>query len=326
MKRNTVTIIIGVLLLLIFGLLLFTFQVRQNEIAVVTTFDRPTQFGVGPGLHWKWPPPIQKHYVFDQRIHNFEGRLEQTLTQDGYPVLVMVYVGWAIANPTNFFYSFPTGKAADAEPALGALLENGRSEVVGKHPFSHFVSTNPNELQFAQVEKQILEAIRPIAESKYGITVRFVGIKRLGLPESVTEKVFVRMQTERDREVTKLKAEGERAATTIRSNAERDRDRILAEAAAQATGIRGAAEKEASKSLAVFEKNPELALLLMNLRTLEESMRQKTTLVFDDRISPYDLLTKPARTPTSKQRSESQSPVSGVQDPGAGGSVLGTKK
>lgn len=319
MKRNTLTIVIGVLLLFIFVLLLFTFQVRETEIGVVTTFDRPTKFNVGAGLHWKWPPPIQKVYIFDKRIHNFEGRFEQTLTQDGYPVLAMVYVGWTITNSTHFFSSFPSGRASEAEPALSQLVENGKNEIIGKHPFSHFVSTDPKQLQFAEVEKQILESIRGVASSKYGIDIQFVGIKKLGLPESVTEKVFSRMQAEREREAQSLKAKGEADAMNIRSAADRDRDKILAEAAAEATRIRGQAESEAANALGVFAQNPELAGLLMKLRTLEESMKAKTTIIFDDRVSPFDLLTRQPK-PLENRPAQTQAPGGGNPN------VLGTPK
>ena len=136
MKRNTITVIVGFLLLFIFVILLFTFQVRQTEVAVVTTFDKPTRFIEQAGLNWKWPRPIQKVYRFDRRIHSYEGRFEQALTKDSYPLLVMVYVGWTISNPTNFFNSFPGGQASEAEPALGGLVESSKNEVVGKHTFS----------------------------------------------------------------------------------------------------------------------------------------------------------------------------------------------
>lgn len=293
MKRNTVTIVVGALLVLIFILLLFTFQVRQTEVVVVTTFDRPTRFETEPGLKWRLPYPIQKIYPFDQRIHNFEGRFEQTMTKDNYPLLAMLYVGWTVSNPTNFFYSFPSGKAADAEPALSALVENAKNEIIGRHPFSHFVSTDEKQLKFVEIEKQVLDAIRPAAESKYGVDIRFVGIKKLGLPESVTEKVFARMQAERDRVVQLLKAEGEARATQIKSQADHERDKLIAAATAKAKQIRGEADAEAAKSLAVFEQNEELAIFLLKLKALEDSLKLKTTLVLDDRTPPYDLLTKP---------------------------------
>ena len=292
MKRNTITVIVGFLLLFIFVILLFTFQVRQTEVAVVTTFDKPTRFIEQAGLNWKWPRPIQKVYRFDRRIHSYEGRFEQALTQDSYPLLVMVYVGWTISNPTNFFNSFPGGQASEAEPALGGLVESSKNEVVGKHTFSHFVSTDAKQLRLDEIEREIMQAIRPVAADKYGIEVKFVGIKKLGLPESVTEKVLARMQSERDREVQRIKAEGEAAAMKIRSNADRERDKILAEASSQAIEIRGKADAEAAEWFKVFEQNAELAMFLLNVETLESTLKDKTTLILDERTPPYDLLTR----------------------------------
>ena len=73
MKRNALTLVVGLILLVIFFLLLFTFQVRQTEVVVVTTFAKPSADPITkPGLYFKWPMPIQKVYRFDKRIHNFE--------------------------------------------------------------------------------------------------------------------------------------------------------------------------------------------------------------------------------------------------------------
>ena len=93
MKRNTLTLVIGALLVLIFFTLLFTFQVRETEVAVVTTFNNPGPPTRKPGLYFKWPRPIQKVTKLDNRIHSFDGRFEQVLTKGGDPLLVMLYVG-----------------------------------------------------------------------------------------------------------------------------------------------------------------------------------------------------------------------------------------
>ena len=60
MKRNPITITIGLLLLFIFGLLLIFFQVRTTEVAMVTTFGKPTRPVTEPGAYMKWPWPIQQ--------------------------------------------------------------------------------------------------------------------------------------------------------------------------------------------------------------------------------------------------------------------------
>ena len=69
MKRNSIIFATGSLLLLLFVLLLFVFQVRQTEVAVVTTFGKATRPITEPGPYWKWPWPVQKVYKFDQRTH-----------------------------------------------------------------------------------------------------------------------------------------------------------------------------------------------------------------------------------------------------------------
>src|ERR1039458_8433763 len=103
MKRNPLTLVIGLLLILIFGLLLFTFQVRTTEVAVVTTFGNPTRPITEPGPYIKAPWPIQKVWYFDRRVQNFEDRLTQGLTRDSFNLLTSVYVGWKISDPTAFF-------------------------------------------------------------------------------------------------------------------------------------------------------------------------------------------------------------------------------
>ena len=281
---------IGAVLILIFILLLFVFQVRKSEVAVVTTFGKPTRDIVEPGAYWKWPWPIQKVHAFDQRIHNFEGKFEQVLTPDGYNLLIMVYAGWNITEPKLFFPRF-NGSPARAEESLEGLLRNAYSGVVGRHPFSHFISTDPKELQFVQIEQEMLKKIQDDARANnYGIEIKFLGIKKLGLPESVTQLVFERMQSERQVQVSKIQFEGEREASDIRSAADLQSAKLLADADAEATRIRGQGEREAAKSFQVFEQNPELANFLLKLTGLEAFLKERTTLILDQGTPPLDLL------------------------------------
>src|SRR5688572_20930768 len=186
MKYNSVTIAVGALLLLIFATLLFVFQVRTTEVAVVTTFGRPTRNIDKPGAYLKWPWPIQKVNKVDQRVHNFES-FEQVLTSDGYNLLLSVYVGWSINDPKMFFPRFG-GSEAKAQESLEGLVRNSYSGVVGRHPFSHFISTEAKELQFVEIENEMLQRIQADAKTNnYGIDIKFLGIKKLGLPESVTK-------------------------------------------------------------------------------------------------------------------------------------------
>jgi modulator of FtsH protease HflC len=292
MKRNPLTLVIGLLLILIFGLLLFTFQVRTTEVAVVTTFGNPTRPIIEPNLYFKWPWPIQKVWSFDKRVQNFEDRLTEGLTRDSFNLLTSVYVGWKVSDPTAFFPRFAGGAnpIAAAETLLDQWVGNAKTSVVGKHPLSDFISTSDNGAAFLAIENEIMAAIQSqIQTNNLGLQVEFLGIKRLLLPESVSQAVFDRMTSERKVLADRFQYEGEAEAQRIRSDAERKAAELLANAESQATRIKGAGEAEAAKSLAVFQQNPKLASFIFRLNALEGSLKERSTLIFDQHTPPFDL-------------------------------------
>jgi membrane protease subunit HflC len=292
MKRNPLTLIIGLLLILIFGLLLFTFQVRTTEVAVVTTFGNPTRPITEPNLYFKWPWPIQKVWTFDRRVQNFEDRLTEGLTHDSFNLLTSVYVGWKVSDPTAFFPKF-AGSAnpiGAAETLLDQWLGDANRAVVGRHPLSDFVSTSDNGAAFLGIESEILEAIQSqIRTNNLGLEIAFLGLKRLQLPENVSQSVFDRMTSERKVLADRFQYEGEAEAQRIRSDAERTAAELLITAEGQATQIKGLGEAEAAKSLKVFQQNPELASFIFRLSALEGSLKERSILIFDQHTPPFDL-------------------------------------
>jgi membrane protease subunit HflC len=292
MNRKTLTLFIGALLLVIFGLLLFVFQVRKSEVVVVTTFGKPTRDITEPGAYFRWPPPIQLIHRFDQRVQNFEDRLTEGLTRDSFNLLTSVYVGWKITEPKAFFPKF-AGYAepiVEAEEGLKRLLGEAKMAVVGKHPLSDFVSATDNGTNFLAIESEILAAIQSqVRSNNYGLEIAFLGIKRLQLPETVTQSVFERMTAERQVLTSKSQWQGEAEAQRIRSDAERKAAEMLANAEGQATQIKGRGEAEAYNSLAVFQQNPELANFIFRLNALESSLKERSILIFDQHTPPFDL-------------------------------------
>jgi membrane protease subunit HflC len=290
MKQNPVTQVIGALLLVVFFLLLFVFQVRQSEVAVITTFGRATGEPTGPGAHFKWPWPIQKVHKFDQRIQNFESKFEQVYTADEYSLLLQVYVGWTINDPKAFFPSF-NGSTSKAEESLEGLIRNAYSGVVGKHAFSHFISTDEKELKFPQIEQEMLQRIQADARAQTnGIDIKFLGLKKIGLPESVTQQVFERMKSGREVQVSKIQGESESQAILIRSAADLESAKLLNDAEAQALRIQGEGDREAANSYQVFKQDPDLAIFLLKLKALEQFLKERTTLILDRSTVPIDLL------------------------------------
>jgi modulator of FtsH protease HflC len=292
MKSNPLTLIIGLLLIVVFGLLLFVFQVRQSDVAVVTTFGNPTRPITDPGAYLKWPWPIQKVWTFDKRVQNFEDHQTQGLTRDGFALLTSVYVGWEISDPAAFFPRF-AGSAAPisaAESLLDQWLGNAKTAVVGRHSLGDFLSTSDNGTSFAAIEHEILTTIQgQLSTNNFGLQIKFLGLKRLQLPESVSQSVFERMTSERKRLADQFTYEGEAEAQRIRSGAERRAAELLADAQGKATAIKGQGEAEAAKSLKVFQQNPELASFIFRLSALEEALKERSTLIFDQHTPPFDL-------------------------------------
>jgi membrane protease subunit HflC len=292
MKRNVFSLIVGLLLLVIFFLLLCVFQVRQSEVAVVTTFGNPTHPITEPGAYWKWPWPISKVYKFDKRIQNFETPLTQGLTSDSFALLTSVYAGWRITDPAAFFPKFASSyqPIAEAERQLGRLLGNAMTAIVGKHPLSDVVSPTDNGTNFVLIENQILAAVQSEVRSQnYGLDLEFLGFKKIQLPDNVTQSVFERMQSERKVLADKSQFEGEAEAQKIRSEADRKAAEMLYAADAQATTIRGEGEAKAAEYLHVFQQNPDLANFIFRLNALEGSLKDRSTLVFDQHTPPFDL-------------------------------------
>jgi membrane protease subunit HflC len=290
MKRNAMTIVIGAVLVVIFALLLFVFQVRRSEVAIVTTFEKPTaQPYDQPGAYFKWPWPIQKVYKFDQRIQNFEDKFRQTFTADNNNLIVTIYTGWRISDAKLFYPKFQ-GSVPAAQRILEGMLSSAQNAVIGKHNLSDFVNADPKELKFDAVENEIESAIQSeLSTNDYGIRLEFLGFKKIELPESVTQTVFDRMKNERQKLISKTENEGKAEAQIIESAADRQAAETIANADAAATRIRGEGEAAAARVLPVFQQNPELANYLLRIEALKQSLNQRATLIFDERTPPFDL-------------------------------------
>ncbi len=290
MKRNVMTLVIGVILVVIFLLLLFTFQVRRTEIAVVTTFGKPVRNIDEPGLYLKWPWPIQRVYKFDNRIQNFEDRFSESLTADNNNLIVTVYAGWKISDAAAFYPKFPSGSVATAQTMLENMVRNAKNAVVASNTLSAFVNADPAQLKFDEIESEMLQTVQAdLNANNYGMQLEFLGLKKIELPESVSQAVFDRMKANRQNLISQLQAHGAAEAMKIRSVADNEAVKTIADANAEAIRTRALGEAEAAKTLPTFEQNPQLAGFLLRIDAIRQSLNQKSTLIFDEGIPPFDL-------------------------------------
>lgn len=291
------TILIGAILVVIFLLLLFTFQVRRSEIAVVTTFGKPVSNIDQPGLYFKWPWPIQHVYKFDKRIQNFEDKFSQSLTADSNPLIVTVYVGWRISDAAAFYPKFPGGSVATAQTMLETMVRNAKNAVVASNSLSDFVNADPAQLKFDTIESSMQQLVQSdLDANNYGMKLEFLGLKKIELPESVTQAVFDRMKANRQVLINKSLSQGAAEALKITSAADSQAARTIANANAEAIRIRAQGEAEAANTLPTFEQNPALAEFLFRIDAVKQLLNQKSTLILDERIPPFDIF---QRLPTN---------------------------
>lgn len=293
MKKNLLTIIVSVVLALVFVLILFVFQVRQSEVAVVTRFGQPVRDVAAPGAYFRLPPGIETVYKLDQRIQNFEDTFSEAYTTDGNNLLASVYVGWRIADAKAFFPKFKNGSVKEAERNLKDIVTQAKTAVVGKHLLGDFVNANAKELKFDAIEAEVKALVQAqVAANNSGIRIEYLGIKRLGLPENVTESVFGLMTADRKKLADQLNEEGNAAARIIRSTADREAAQKISTAEGEARRIKGEGDAVAASVYPIFQKNPDLANFLSDLEALEASLKERSILVFDSHTTPFNLLTR----------------------------------
>jgi len=109
---------------------------------------------------------------------------------------------------------------------------------------------------------------------RIGVEIIDVRLKRVDLPQEVSESVYGRMQAERKRIANELRATGAAEAEKIRADADRQREVILAEAYRDAQRIRGEGDaKAANIYAAAFSANPEFYSFYRSMEAYRSTFR-----------------------------------------------------
>jgi len=291
MKNIAIAIFVA-LIIITLGLYLISFQVRETESCLVTTFGKATVEDqiTAPGWYFKWPFPIQQVHRFDSRMRTYEVESEETTTAGGDPIIVSTYVVWKINKPLEFFNATKTVRRAQSE-ILHSRIRNTQNNVIGRHYFSEFVNSDPSKIAFESIQNEMLETLRQdIADAKVGIEITALGIKQLKVSEEVSKEVFERMRAERNRRAEVITSQGKGESIKIETDAKSKADELITAAEARATAIRGKGDAEAAKHYKKLEADPELAMLLRDLEALIKSMGEGTTIVIPTDMRPFNLL------------------------------------
>ena len=284
------TLLLGFIVAAFFLVAIFSFQINETETAIVTTFGTPSEKPIEPGLHMRWPYPIQEVYRFDRRVRCFSGTIgkdgQETSTRDNQNIIVSIFINYRIVDAQKFYSSLVTIPKGEAQ--LNTWMRGVTLEVFGRYNFGQLVNVDPQKMRLTEIQDKILKKLQKQTKSS-GIEVSFVGINSLNIPESISKSVFDRMIKERKVEAEKFLAEGKSEAQKIRTATNRKRDDELAKATAKAKEIRAQGDANAAKYYVTYKKSPELAAFLRKLDSLRTIMKSKTTLILDTNSAPFDV-------------------------------------
>jgi membrane protease subunit HflC len=277
--KNSFTIMMGAVIAAALLSYMFLYQVRYDQVAVRTTFDKADAGSVQtePGLKFRLPWPINKVTHYSKRLQLLEDTVEELQTADGKSVIVKTYLTWRIENPLDFYVTLKD--SAEAQRQLSSRLREIRG-LISRYRLDELVNLDKNAIKLAEIENQAKAMLeKSLAQSGYGLKVESVGIYKIVLPESTTQKVFETMITTRERLSENALQEGQAQASAIRSEAESARERILAFAERRAQTIRSKGDREASKEYESFAANEDFAVFLRKVEALKKMLDHNTTFV-----------------------------------------------
>lgn len=277
--RHRTTFFLGIFVFLALLAYMCTYVVRYDQTAVETRFGRAGDNAVKtePGIYFKAPAPISQVTVYPRKAQLLEDELQQIQTADKKSVVIRSYVLWTISDPFKFFKRLRT--VEQAEDALREQAGN-LTAVVSRYRFDELVNTDPEAVKLPEIQDAITQRLESnIAAQDYGIDILRVGIRRLVLPESVTENVYAAMRSNREAEAANARQEGESRARQITAEAESTRDRILAFANTTAEAIRTEGRRDQVAQFDAFAQDEELAIFLRRMEVLPTILSNNTTFV-----------------------------------------------
>lgn len=214
------------------------FRVQETETALKLQLGRVERADYEPGLQFKMPI-IETVLKFDKRIQTLDSAPQLYLTNEKKNVLVDSFVKWRISSPERFYTSVG-GSVLRANDRLSVVIQKRLKDEIGKRTLQQVVSGERGE---------IMDTLRLSARQEsdgLGVEIIDARIKRVDLPDDVSQSVYDRMASERKQVAQLFRSEGEEQARKIRAEAERDKEVIVAEAERDSLKIRGDGDARAT--------------------------------------------------------------------------------
>ena len=214
---------LGVLFL---GFVLLTqsiFVVKETERAVKLRFGEIVEYDVEPGLHFKLPV-VNTVRKFDARILTLDAAPQSYLTSEKKALIVDSFVKWRVKDVSKYWTTV-TGDEQTLKRLLSQRVDTGLRNEFGGRTVKEVVSGERDQLM-----NDLTSQLNSIATEELGVEVIDLRVKKIDLPSEVSESVYNRMRTERERLAKELRAQGKEVGLEIRATADKEKTIILADA------------------------------------------------------------------------------------------------
>lgn len=249
------------------------FVVDQREQAIVTRFGDPVRVinapgHPGAGLNVK--TPFLDHVTkLDRRNLSLEADQEEVIAADQERLVVDAFLRYRIANPLQFYRTLRNDSIA--QDRLERLVNSSLRQVLGSATSTDIISGNRAQL----MQQTRLDVARRAAQSRLGIQVIDLRIKRADLPAANQAAVFRRMQTSRQQEAARIRALGEQQKREIMAAANKEVTITLATATEEGETTRGQGDAERTRVLAqAYGKDPSFAAFYRSMQAYDTSLGQ----------------------------------------------------
>ena len=279
--RQSIGGIVAVLIVLILLASTSLYTVDQRQNAIVFQLGELKEVVKEPGLHVKIPL-IQNIRYFDTRILTLDTPdAERYITDGNIPILVDSFVKWRI-NDVRQYYLRTGGDERVAQNRLGSAVNAGLRDEFGVRKLHEVVS---------EERDQIMDMVREkanVVAGEIGMLIVDVRLKRVELPQEVSERVYQRMESERKRVANERRSTGAGEADRIRAEADRQRSVLLAEAYREAQRLKGEGDAKATAIYAkAYGANPEFYSFYRSMEAYRATFRSRSDLMVIDPSSEY---------------------------------------
>ncbi|OOY39264.1 HflC protein [Solemya velum gill symbiont] len=232
------------------ALVSMAFVVDEREVAIKLRLGEIVETEYDPGVHFRIPL-INSVIKFDRRIQTLDSRPQEFLTIEKKFVVVDSFVKWRILQVEKF-YRTTRGDMRRAAELLGERINTALRDEFAKRTIQEVISGERAEIM------ELLAKSASEDASDLGVEIIDVRVKKVDFPPQLSEAIYRRMRTERERAAKELRAQGAEAAERIRAEAERERTELLAEAYRDAEKIRGEGDAKSAEIYATaFEQDAE---------------------------------------------------------------------